>query len=692
MKAMARDPAGRYATVQDMQADIEAYQNGRIWHTIVDQDFSGPNPLARWEVLAGQHEIRDGTLRISQGEPQMLLYRGDVPGDVKVEFECRQEGRYLNSMGCVIGAVRSQNRSEIPLTGYKFEFGGFDNSLSIIDRTGTHLAFLPRSGIEKGATYRIRAERIGARLRLFVNDEEILSATDPDPLSGADRTAVGLVGWLAETIVTRVKISAMGTPWKSDILDIAERQALKGEYAVATALLKEVIESYPDPVRLSRAEAGLQTARRREQMAHDVEKWRRRLEEAWPGKTIDLRMSNEGLALDLPPGDIQDLSVLQGLPLTSLSIAFNRVRRLEPLRGMPLMSLNCTGNLVTSLEPLRGMKLSVMIAELCPVDDLEPLRGMPLTLVNVGGCRVGDLGPLAGAPLNFLSCWGNRLETVEALEGMKTLTVLYGSANRIESLEPLRGLPIVTTNLSGNRIRSLAPLRGMPLNVLHCGDNEIESLEPLAGMRLKMLSCHANLIRDLRPLKGQPLSTLVAGANRLESLDPFVVDPPDDFRYDSDTLATETIERARETWLKNPARKRHVWNADVLLAIRRNDLDALRAMAATFGGHRYLVIPKFLKWEEAAEFCRRLGGHLVTIRDHGVDEFMNSMLAEGAWLWIGLRTTEQGHEWVTGEPVTYTNFGNLLQERRLGPKIFSGRWTGDDVPYAHNSFVLEWDG
>ena len=37
------------------------------------------------------------------------------------------------------------------------------------------------------------------------------------------------------------------------------------------------------------------------------------------------------------------------------------------------------------------------------------------------------------------------------------------------------------------------------------------------------------------------------------------------------------------------------------------------------------------------------------------------------------------------------NFVDPLQEKKLGPNIFSGRWAFDDVPGAHNSFMIEWE-
>ena len=115
---------------------------------------------------------------------------------------------------------------------------------------------------------------MGNRLRVVVDDKEVFNVVDPDPLSGSDRTIVGLFGWLAESIITRVKISTLGAPWKSDILDIADRQSLKGNYDVAMALVKEVVESFPEPARLERARNTEQMIKRRQKMTHDLAGWR----------------------------------------------------------------------------------------------------------------------------------------------------------------------------------------------------------------------------------------------------------------------------------------------------------------------------------------------------------------------------------------------------------------------------------
>ena len=691
MKALSTDPDDRYASVQDFQQEVESYQNGKIWHVVIDQDFKGDNPLARWDVVSGLCEIKNGELHMSHGEPQILAFKGDMPIDVRIEFEARQENVYLNSIGCFMSAVRNSTPKELGLTGYKFELGGFDNSANILDRVGRQIARQQMASIERGKPYRIRAERVGNHLRVVVNDCELFSVVDPDPLSGADRTIVGLFGWLAETVISRVKISTLGTPWKSDILDIADRQSLRGNYDVAMALVKEVVESYPDPARLERARKTQQIISRRQRMAHDLEGWRRKLGRVWPKARFDLRSTNDGFTLAIENCGIEDLSPIADLPLIALICPNNRIKSLEPLKGMPLTTLNCIGNPITSLDALRGMPLNTLVCEGCPVENIEPLRGLPITLLNIGGGRISDIDALRGMPLTFLACWGNRIRSLEPLAEMKFLAALYCSANEIESLEPLRGLSIVSMNCSGNLISDLEPVRKMPLGVLHCGNNRIKSLEPLRGLPLKMLSCQANRITTLEPLNGIPFASLVCGANPLTSCEPFLKNPPDDFRYDCETIPSLELKRARAVWAAREKSDLHVHQVDTLLAIRESDSRALRKLAAEFNGRRYLYIPKFLTWDEAKAFCEKLGGHLLTVTSKAENDFLNTHFPNGSWFWMGLTTTKRGHEWVTGEPFEYSNFVGPQQEHKLGPKIFSGRWTADDVPTAHNSFMVEWD-
>ena len=693
MKAMALNPSDRYPSVRSLQKAIEAYQNGFVWHLVLDDDFSDMNVASRWNILEGECEVKPGELRLRGGQPQILLLRRDLAGDVRIEFECRQEGAYLNEIGCILGAIPAATAWDTLVSGYQLKFGAHDNSLNIVSRGEKILSEHTASPLASGQTYRVCVERIGPRLKFTVNDQEVFNLVDPDPLTGADRTGVGLIGWLSDTRYTRIKVFSLGTPWKADVIDIAERHLQKGNYGTAMDLFQEILLSFPDTPRMERARRGFQTAEYRHVLASTLPSWREQLRKAWRDVDFKLRIDNDGLSLDVPGGSIDNLAPLQGIPLNALRISWNRVSDLEPLRHMPLKLLHCEENPVSSLEPLRAMTLDNLKCDNCSITSLAPLRGMPLTSLSCSGNPLQDgLEPLKGMSLIWLSCVQSNIESLEPLRGMP-LTSLFADANRIADLAPLAGMPLSALTCSGNHIEHLDPLNGMPLNALHCGTNRIKSLEPLRGMPLNALSCQNNLIESIEPLKNMALSSLMCGANRLRSIAPLVKTPPKCFMFDCESLPTGEIQWALDIWARDFRLSTYANSVKVLLAVRKVDIDQLRSLSFAHNGHRYLVIPTFAQWAEAKALCERFGGHLATITDKETNDFLSTFFPfGGSWFWIGLEVTGAGPRWITGEPFGYSAFLNDRHATEKGPKIYSCKhWMHDVVPGACNGFMIEWD-
>jgi tetratricopeptide (TPR) repeat protein len=139
---------------------------------------------------------------------------------------------------------------------------------------------------------------------------------------------------------------------------------------------------------------------------------------------------------------LQDLSAIKGLPLTLLSLGHTFVRDLSPLAGMPLRSLNIEGTQVT---------------------DLTPLAGMPLEILRMGGTRVENLNQLVDFPLEQLNMAGCR---------------------EIKDLTALAGLPLQKVDLSRTGIRDLKPLVQSPIRELDLeGCVELQDLKPLMAMK-----------------------------------------------------------------------------------------------------------------------------------------------------------------------------------------------------------------
>ncbi|MBN1270248.1 MAG: protein kinase [Kiritimatiellae bacterium] len=695
MRALAADPAERYQTVEDLQQDIEDFQDGLIWHLVIEEDFSDPGAFeSRWEVMGGQCEVRDNELRVFGGEPQIVLLKRELPVDVRIEFECREEGIYLNDIGCILSAVPSDRTWDTSISGYALKYGAYTNSFNVVTRLDRKIWSEQASPLASGQKYLVRAERIGPRLRLMVNNRVVADVTDPDPLIGSHRTVAGLLGWIADTFYTRIRVYTLGTPWQSDILDMAERQLQKSRCATARDLFHEALDSFPDAERLERAERGYAAAELRQHVMENLPAWRAALADAWPGVGVRLGLDKDGLTVDIPrSAGVSDLGPLKDLPVAVLRCSLNEIESLDPLRGMPLVSLDCAANRIASLEPLRGMKLRTLNCGINRVSSLDPLRDMPLTSLSCGENPLKDgLEALRGMQVTWLQCGCCGVESLEPLASMP-LVMLFCDANRIPDLQPLRGMHLTELSCSYNRIRDLAPLRGMALNDLNCAGNEVESIEPLKGMPLSTFKGHCNRITSIEPLKGMPLTTLMCGGNLLRDIGPFIKKPPKNFQFDCDSIPPRELEWISATWARDFRFARYVKEVDVLLALRRGDWQGLRNMATEFRGHRYLFVPRFLGWAEARDLCRQAGGHLVVIRSHEENEFLAGFFPfGGSWYWIGLSTTGGQPAWVTGEPFEFSAFIDELHARRTGPKICRGtNWFYDMASDARNTFVIEWD-
>ena len=110
---------------------------------------------------------------------------------------------------------------------------------------------------------------------------------DPEPLSGADRTLVGLLGWMADTRYSRIRVYSLGTPWKSDILDIAERHLQKGHYADGDGPLPGSHGVLPRCASAWSARAGLRDgARPATNMVKNLPEWREKLANGVAGRGV----------------------------------------------------------------------------------------------------------------------------------------------------------------------------------------------------------------------------------------------------------------------------------------------------------------------------------------------------------------------------------------------------------------------
>ena len=135
-----------------------------------------------------------------------------------------------------------------------------------------------------------------------------------------------------------------------------------------------------------------------------------------------------------------------------------------------------------------------------------------------------------------------------------------------------------------------------------------------------------------------------------------------------------------------------------------------------FNGSQYYLSIDEISWNEANVICENFGGHLVSISSEQENNFITSFLIENEY-WIGIfqnlnsesySEPNGGFEWVTGEPIVYTNWrplapdnypngdgNNNLQESGLiynytGGDFDFGAWDdAGDISHPPTHYIME---
>ncbi|MCY3020370.1 MAG: protein kinase [Planctomycetota bacterium] len=437
---------------------------------------------SRWEIVGGTWELKNGELRLLAGKAAWMILKKPMPGDVKIEFDCHQESDRLNDISCFMNAPPREkwpaaNTNQAP--GYHFKYGGWFNTRNALE-LGTRTVFTQDAKpVVRGKTYHVKAERMGKRLVLTVDDKVIYDVQDPQPPDlGPEHGVAGLYASTSESWFNNIKVYTLGSPRRIDILDLAEDYARKGNCTTAHDLFQDILDSDNDPARLDQARDGIARC----VGTLELPSYKAKLAQAWPDVKYTLELKAYGLLLDISKSSLSDLSALAGMKLAALNLDASKVTDLSPLKGMPLATLNCANLKLKDLEALRGLKLRKLECQNNEIKSLEPLKGMPLA---------------------WLTCTTNKLATLEPLRGM-SLTRLECNGNQVKSLEPLKGLPLTWLNCSSCGLTSLDPLRGMGLARLECQDNPIASLEPLSGMPVSSLNICRTKVAGLAGLRELP--------------------------------------------------------------------------------------------------------------------------------------------------------------------------------------------
>jgi len=111
-----------------------------------------------------------------------------------------------------------------------------------------------------------------------------------------------------------------------------------------------------------------------------------------------------------------------------------------------------------------------------------------------------------------------------------------------------------------------------------------------------------------------------------------------------------------------------------------------------YNGHSYYRSTTSMTWTSAKVACENMGGHLVTMNSAAENNFVFQTWPSG-WIGFNDEVVEGQWRWVTGEPVTYTNWNpgepNNAGNEDYAQFVGGGRW--NDLPNVSLPYVIEFE-
>ena len=169
------------------------------------------------------------------------------------------------------------------------------------------------------------------------------------------------------------------------------------------------------------------------------------------------------------------------------------------------------------------------------IDTLEPLRGLPIDQLWPVGTNVSSLEPLRGMPIKAMDLFGTKVADLSPLQGMPMRNLTLNNT-RVRDVSALKGMPLRTVNLFGLQLVDLSLLHGAPLTQATVSGNSLVNLDFLAASPVESLFADNNHIEALTPLRGKALRTLSVNANKIQDITALRGAPLVDLRIDNNPI------------------------------------------------------------------------------------------------------------------------------------------------------------
>lgn len=176
-------------------------------------DFDRPDLGDLWHNTGAPWRIQDGELVVRGARNRPLWLRRALPRNVRIEFDARSMSPEGDIKCEVFGDGASRATAEsYTATSYVIIFGGWGNSLNVLARLDEHGSDRVEARgrrVEPGRTYHFRIERQGATITAWVDDEVLVSMTDPNPLEGRGHDHFAFNNWESEVHFDNLRITPL---------------------------------------------------------------------------------------------------------------------------------------------------------------------------------------------------------------------------------------------------------------------------------------------------------------------------------------------------------------------------------------------------------------------------------------------------------------------------------------------------
>lgn len=173
-------------------------------------DFERAQLGDAWNNTGGNYRVKDGQLTVQGARNKPLWLRRSLPNDVSIEFDAKSDSPEGDIKIEIFGDGVSKAESlSYTATSYVLIFGGWKNSLNVLARMNEHgddRVVGAEHKVVPGKTYHMKIERRGATISAWVDGQELVSMTDPEPLRGPGHDHFGFNNWQAPLTFDNLRI------------------------------------------------------------------------------------------------------------------------------------------------------------------------------------------------------------------------------------------------------------------------------------------------------------------------------------------------------------------------------------------------------------------------------------------------------------------------------------------------------